>query len=58
MESIGAWPHPHDEYENNRAICRVALSKSEFAAAEQEGRAMTMDQAIEYALELSTGSGK
>lgn len=55
MESIGAWPHPHDEFENNRAICRAALVESEFAAAEQEGRAMTMDQAIEYALEFSSG---
>jgi hypothetical protein len=40
-------------FENNLAPCRAALSETEFATAIERGRAMTMEQAIEYALEKS-----
>jgi hypothetical protein len=39
------------EFENNLAGCRAALSESEFAESMEQGRAMTMEQAIAYALE-------
>ena len=54
-DSIGAW-QPKDEakFENKLALCRTRLSEPEFAAAIVEGRAMTMEQAIQYALEELT----
>jgi len=38
------------------APCRLALGETEFETAQEDGRAMTMEQAIEYALELSASS--
>ena len=51
-DSIGAW-HPDEDLklENYLASCRAALDESSFAEAEAQGRAMTMEQAIAYALE-------
>jgi predicted ATPase/transcriptional regulator with XRE-family HTH domain len=51
-DSIGAW-QPDDELKLDEYLtpCRLALSKTEFEAAVEEGRAMTMEQAIAYALE-------
>jgi non-specific serine/threonine protein kinase len=53
-DSIGAW-HPQDEskLEEHLASCHTALSESAFVEAVEEGRAMTMEQAIQYALEMS-----
>jgi len=38
-------------FDNDLAPCRAALGESAFATAMEEGRAMTMEQAIAYALE-------
>ena len=35
------------------APCRAALGESEFAAAVEQGRALTIEQAVAYALEES-----
>ncbi|HZO88252.1 MAG TPA: tetratricopeptide repeat protein, partial [Chthonomonadaceae bacterium] len=40
-----------EEYARNQAIVREALGEAAFAAAWEEGRAMTLEQAIAYALE-------
>jgi predicted ATPase/class 3 adenylate cyclase/DNA-binding XRE family transcriptional regulator len=51
-DSIGAWQKSNEaKFENTLAACRAALSESEFAKAEAQGHAMTMEQAIAYALE-------
>jgi predicted ATPase/DNA-binding XRE family transcriptional regulator len=53
-DSIGTWQEEDKAtLENRLAPCRAALSESEFAAAVEQGRAMTMEQAIAYALETS-----
>ena len=50
--SIGVlWWEQEAEFESNLAMCRAALGESAFATAVEEGRAMTMEQAISYALE-------
>lgn len=50
--SIGAWWQEDDEiFRNNLAACRAALDESAFAQTVEEGRVMTMEQAIAYALE-------
>jgi predicted ATPase/transcriptional regulator with XRE-family HTH domain len=52
FQSIGAWMEDDDLlFENELTPCRAALGESAFAAAWNEGRAMTMEQAVEYALE-------
>jgi tetratricopeptide (TPR) repeat protein len=52
LDSTGAWGAADEtQFEIDIAPCRAALSESEFAAAAEEGRAMTMEQAIEYALD-------
>ena len=55
FDSIGAWAEEDEaEFENDLfAPCRAALSETEFEAAVEKGRAMTMEQAIAYALEKS-----
>ena len=51
-DSIGAWQQDDEaEFENELALCRTRLSEPEFAAAIAEGRLMTIEQAIAYALE-------
>jgi predicted ATPase/DNA-binding XRE family transcriptional regulator len=56
-DSIGV-RHKRDDpnLEKRLASCRVALGESAFAEAEAQGRAMTMEQAIEYALKSSINS--
>jgi predicted ATPase/DNA-binding XRE family transcriptional regulator len=50
--SIGVlWWEQEAEFESNLAMCRAALGELAFATAVEEGRAMTMEQAISYALE-------
>jgi hypothetical protein len=50
-ENLGLYP-PTDRahYDRSVASTRAALSKAPFAAAWAEGRALTLEQAIEYAL--------
>ena len=50
--SIGSVIDPVDqpEYQNRRASLRAELGEAQFAAKWEEGRTMTMDQAIAYAL--------
>lgn len=55
-DAIGA-PRPpayRSYYEHNLAAARNLLDETAFAAAWQEGQAMTSEQAIEYALERRT----
>jgi tetratricopeptide (TPR) repeat protein len=55
LESIGAWTQEQvSAFENDLVPCRAALSDTKFAAAMEQGRAMTMEQAIQYALKPST----
>jgi len=52
FQSIGAWMEDDDLlFENELAPCRAALSASAFVEAVEEGRAMTLEQAVAYALE-------
>jgi tetratricopeptide (TPR) repeat protein len=44
-----------EKYEQSLASMRAALGESRFAAAWAEGRAMTLEQAIEYALAGESG---
>ncbi|HMD82417.1 MAG TPA: hypothetical protein VKE92_13970, partial [Anaerolineales bacterium] len=57
FKSIGAWTDQDDLlFENELAPCRAVLDGSVFTTALEEGHAMTVEQAIEYALEISTSS--
>ena len=49
---IGFPKHPSDqsEYDRNVAASRSELGEKEFATAWAEGRAMSMEEAVEYAL--------
>jgi tetratricopeptide (TPR) repeat protein len=50
--SIGAWRQLDEPvFESALAQCRAALGESEFAEAVEQGRLMTMEQAVAYALE-------
>ena len=53
VESLGAVLAPDDraEYEHGVAAARAQLDEEAFASAWAEGRDMSMDQAIEYALD-------
>jgi non-specific serine/threonine protein kinase len=56
-DSIGAWTQGNDRnLEKRLASCRAALSEAAFTEAVEGGSAMTMEQAIEYALESSINS--
>lgn len=51
-DSIGAWHQQGDrKLEQSLALCRASLDEATFAEAVEQGRAMTMDQAIAYAIE-------
>jgi non-specific serine/threonine protein kinase len=52
-DSIGVWGAENDEsdFENAIAPCRAVLDESVYETAVEQGRAMTMEQAIVYALE-------
>jgi hypothetical protein len=51
-DSIGAWNEEDEsDFEKTMASCRAALSEAEFEESMEQGRAMTMEQAIAYALE-------
>jgi hypothetical protein len=51
-ETLGARPPVaiREEYERTVSEARAALGEAAFAAAWAEGRAMSLDQAVEYAL--------
>ena len=52
--AIGAWLLMDDaEFGSNLATCRAALGEAAFRAAAEQGRAMTTDEAIAFALEQS-----
>ena len=52
LNSIGAWmERDESKFENDLAACRTALSESEFATAMEQGRGLTMEQAIVYAMD-------
>lgn len=51
-ESVGPLqPEDNSIFEHGLALCRAALEAAEFEEALEQGRAMTMEQAIAYALE-------
>lgn len=54
IRDIQHWPLPANcvaEYERHVAVARAQLDEAVFAAAWTEGKAMTPDQAVEYALD-------
>jgi predicted ATPase/transcriptional regulator with XRE-family HTH domain len=54
LDSIGVWgQHNEAELEEKLALCRTALSETGFVEAHAQGRAMTMEQAIESSLKTS-----
>jgi predicted ATPase/transcriptional regulator with XRE-family HTH domain len=54
-ESIGVWQVENNtEFQSNLAACHTALGESAFVEAVEQGRAMSVEQAIEFALDLST----
>jgi non-specific serine/threonine protein kinase len=57
LERIGAFPQPADKPEFDRisAAVRAQLDEATFEAAWAEGRKMTLEQAVAYALEESAG---
>jgi hypothetical protein len=50
-------PNELEEYDRNRAAAREALGEEAFARAGAAGRAMTVEQAIEYALQDDPAQG-
>jgi hypothetical protein len=56
-EIIGWHPMPGDQADDDRRLAstRSGLGEAAFATAWAEGRAMTLEQAIEYALTPETG---
>jgi non-specific serine/threonine protein kinase len=56
-DSIGAWHQEDDlQLEEYLTSCELALSEAECDKAIEEGRLMSTEQAIDYALELSANS--
>jgi hypothetical protein len=52
FDSIGAWQQKLEtDFEKTMAACRAALGEAAFTDAVERGRAMTMEEAIAYALE-------
>ena len=52
FDLVGAWPLRYGfDLEKALAPCRATLSESEFAQADTQGRAMSIEQAIAYALD-------
>jgi predicted ATPase/class 3 adenylate cyclase len=55
-DAMGAWrPEDDAELQNSLASCRAALGESGFVTAAEQGRSMTMEQAIDCALEFQGG---
>lgn len=51
-------PPDQAEYDSSMAMTRAALTDEEFAVARSEGRSLTIEQAIEYAVSPAPGLGK
>ncbi len=58
-ESINApmWPAERADYERNVAAARARLDDATWAAAWAEGRALPLEEAVAYALELGDPAG-
>jgi hypothetical protein len=56
VETVGWVPDPHDQADHDQYVASACagLEETAFAAAWAEGRAMTLEQAIEYALAESS----
>ena len=52
---VAMWPADRLEHARTEAVVRGVLSEEGYAAASAEGRAMTLEQAIAYALEEPPG---
>jgi hypothetical protein len=48
--SVSAWPEARAAFEQEKAAAHAQLGEAAFAAAWAAGRAMTLDQAISYAV--------
>ena len=57
-DSASLWPLEKIEYEHYLGLARAKLSKADFEAEQAKGRALSMEQAIEYALNLPFGLPK
>ena len=57
-DSASLWPLEKLEYEHYIGSARAKLSDAEFEAEQAEGRALSMEQAIAYALNLPFGPPK
>jgi tetratricopeptide (TPR) repeat protein len=56
LDLSGAWQQEDRlEFEKELATCQAVLNATEFAKAVEQGRAMTVDQAIAYALQVESG---
>jgi hypothetical protein len=56
FEFVGTWKQEDETmFEQVLEGCRAELSRSEFEEAMEEGRALTMEQAIAFAFEKSNG---
>ncbi len=50
--SVGVWPHEEDaQFDDNFATCRAELDVMAFTKAVEQGRAMTIEQAVAFGLE-------
>jgi predicted ATPase len=56
--TLPIWPEQQPDYERAIAAARAALDEETFAAAWAAGRAMSLEQAIAYALEESDASAE
>jgi len=53
FQSLGAWTEPDDlRYENELAPCRAELGESSFRQAWEKGMVMSVDEAINYTLDV------
>lgn len=56
FDLVGAWPQRYEfDLEKDLEPCRAVLGDAAFADAVERGRAMTMEQAIQYALSEQSG---
>ncbi len=51
-------PMRRAHYERHIATARISLDEAAFQEARNQGRAMSMDQALKYVLELDAGGDK
>jgi hypothetical protein len=55
-EAIGVPPEPNwrDDWEREIGATRAALGEAAFASAWEEGQALTLEEAVQYALSAAT----